>query len=294
MLFAVFLWGGNNTGVKVLVTSWPPAWVGATRFFLAGLLLLALLRWTNWLGRATPLTQETNRELWRRGTLSLAAYTFVFNWALKFTSPAHVALYLAASPVWALLLEGTSDKSWRHLLHRYGSAALTLLGVLILFWPALKASHGHAGGELLGLLASFAWTQYARDCRVLGRSLTGADIAAHTMWRSGALLLPLAGIEVLIAGGVVWRTDLIVVQSFCIIAGGVVAFALWNNGLRHWPVSRVFLFFNLIPLSTSLWSRVWLKEPILPTFWVAMVLVASGVILGQMKLGAGVEGDRDD
>ena len=51
LLFTVFLWGGNNVGVKFLVRTWPPVFVGSTRFLCAGMLMFAILRWTNWLGK---------------------------------------------------------------------------------------------------------------------------------------------------------------------------------------------------------------------------------------------------
>jgi len=129
-------------------------------------------------------------------------------------------------------------------------------------------------------VASVLWTNYGRQCRVLGSSLSGAEITAHTMWRAGVLLMPLALIEVA-AAGLVWNAGLVLVQGYCIIAGGVVAFALWTNALRHWKTSEVYLFNNLIPLSTTLWARVWLNEPMTPTFWLAMLLIVSGVVLGQ-------------
>ena len=76
--------------------------------------------------------------------------------------------------------------------------------------------------------------------RVLGRNLLRARKSAHyTMWRAGVLLMPLAAFEIA-KNGLLWRADLVFVQSYCLIAGGVVAYVLWNNGLRHWPTSKVF------------------------------------------------------
>jgi drug/metabolite transporter (DMT)-like permease len=71
------------------------------------------------------------------------------------------------------------------------------------------------------------------------------------------------------------------VQVYCIIAGGVVAFALWTNALRHWKTSEVYLFNNLIPLSTMTWAHFCLGETVTPTFWLAMALIISGVLIGQ-------------
>src|SRR5262249_34060833 len=146
-----------------LVASWPPIWTGGTRFLCAGLLLLVVLRWTGWLGAASHLSQELRRQLWRRGALSLAAYVVTFNWSLRFAPISHLAIYLGAAPVWALLWEGRPDNRWA-LVKRYTAAALALAGVLVLFLPALKGSHSTWFGEFLGLLASLLWANYGRQC----------------------------------------------------------------------------------------------------------------------------------
>ena len=283
LLLAIALWGGSNAGTKFLVTSqpaWPPIWVGGTRFLCAGLLMLALLRWTNWLGPSTPPPEDARRGLWLRGGLSLAVYIVAFNWALHYTTASHVALYLGAAPVWALVWDERPSLTWRSA-QRYGAAALAVAGVIVLFWPTLKSGAAHWIGDLLALAASFLWTNYSRQCRVFGAKLSGAEISAHTLWRAGLLLLPFALVEVA-ARGLAWRADLFWVQIYCILAGGVVSYAIWNNALRHWPTSRVFLFNNLIPLSTMTWARFCLNEPVTPTFWFAMALIVAGVVLGQL------------
>jgi len=279
LTFAVFLWGGNNTGTKVIVNAWPPIWTGASRFLCAGLILLALLRWTRWLGATHEVTPELQKRLWLRGGLSLATYIVCFNWALRFTSVSHVALYLGAAPVWALLWEGRPERNWT-TLKRYGAAGLALIGVLVLFWPAFKQTSGNWLGEFLGLAASVLWTNYGRQCRALSGTLSGAQVSAHTMWRAGIMLMPLALVEIQ-QRGLTWRPDVVAVQVYCILAGGVAAFAIWNNALRYWPTSQVFLFNNLIPLSSMSWARVWLGEPVTATFWMAMILILTGVILAQ-------------
>lgn len=279
LVFAVFLWGGNNTGTKFIVHWWPPIWTGSTRFLCAGLLLLGLVRRTDWLGRAGTLTADLKRRLWWNGGLSLAAYIIAFNVALRHSTVSHVALYLGASPVWALLWEQRPSRNWR-TLQRYGAAALALSGVVILFWPALVLARTNWTGEALGLAASLLWTNYGRQCRRLGAELSGVETSAHTMWRAGIFLLPLGLFET-IRDGLVWRTDLVLVQLYCIVAGGVVAFGIWNHALRHWPTSRVLLFNNLIPLSSMGWAKVWLDESITRTFWFAMSFIVAGVVLGQ-------------
>ncbi len=280
LVFAVFLWGANNAGTKYLLAVWPPIFTGATRFLCAGLIMLALFRWTNWLGEQRALTPLLRRQLWWRGGLSLAVYVVAFNWALRLTSASHVALYLGAAPVWALLWEGRPERNWR-TLQRYAAAVIALTGVLVLFYPALKNGQGNSWiGEVLGLFVSVLWTNYGRQSRVLGASLSGAQATAHTMWRAGFLILPL-GLAELHGAALTWRTDLFLVQLYCTLAGGVIAFALWNSALGSWPASRVLLFNNLIPLSTTTWAHFCLGDSITPTFGLAMLLIVFGVVLGQ-------------
>jgi O-acetylserine/cysteine efflux transporter len=282
LLLAIFLWGASNAGTKYVVTAWPPIWTGCTRFLCAGLILMAILRWTRWLGKLSPLPEGMSRELWLHGGLSLAVYIMAFNWAMQLTSASHVALYLGTSPVWALLWEERPARSWRSA-QRYGAALLAVSGVVVLVWPTLKLGKTRLYGELLGVVGSFMWANYGRQARRFTTSLSGTEVSAHTMWRAGTLLLPLALLEIVSHRGLVWRADLVLVQIYCFVGGGVFAYVLWNNALTHWPTSRVFLFNNLIPLSTMTWAHVCLNEPVTKTFWWAMVLIVAGVVLGQVS-----------
>lgn len=279
LLFTIFLWGGNNAGTKWLVMSWPPVFTGSIRFLCAGILLLAVLRFTSFLGAFQPLTPELRRQLWLRGGLTLAVYIAAFNWALRFTTASHVALYLGASPVWALLWE---EKPQRTLAsaRRYGAALLALTGVVVLFWPALQTLKLNLLGEILGLASSVLWAAFSRQVRGLSAHLAGTEVAAHTMWMAGIWLLPVGLIELAMHGFTV-NGEQAGVLAFCIVFGGVVPYALWNSALRHWRTSQVMLFNNLIPLSSGVWAFHFLGEPLTHTFWAAMVLIVSGVILGQ-------------
>jgi drug/metabolite transporter (DMT)-like permease len=279
LLLSILLWGMNNAGTKYLIRFWPPIFIGCTRFLSAGLIIFALFRWTNIFGKRHAISAAMSKQLWWRGGLSLALYILAFNFALVFAPISHVAVYLGASPVWALLWEGLPQRNWRSL-QRYGAAALAMCGVLVLFLPVLRGSSARVLGEILGLVSSVLWTNYGRQCRQFGSELSGAEITGQTFWRAALMLAPLAFVEVG-KQSIPWRADLLLIHLFCIFGSGVVAFALWNNALRHWPTSQVYLFSNLIPLCTMASAHFFLGEPMTPTFWLATTLVISGVFLGQ-------------
>ncbi len=240
---------------------------------------MGLFRWTNIFGKRNFVSATLKKQLWWRGGLTLAVYIIAFNWALTMTSAGHVGLYLGAAPVWALLWEGKPEKNWKSA-QRYFAAGLALTGVIVLFWPTLQSGSTRIFGEILALISSVLWTKYGRECRALGQSLSGAEVSAYTFWRAGILILPIAIYE-MTTRKMVWRSDLILTQSFCVLASGVVAFAIWNNALRHWKTSQVYLFNNLIPLSTMTWAHFLLREEITKTFWLAMILIVTGVLIGQ-------------
>jgi drug/metabolite transporter (DMT)-like permease len=282
LLLTVIFWGGNNAGTKWLVGSWPPIFTGGTRFFFAGFILLGVLRFTKFTGEFKSLSLVQYRSLWLRGGLSLAAYVVTFCWAFKLTAASHVALYLGASPVWALLWEERPQRNWASV-RRYGAAVLALSGVIVLFWPVLKTGHSNVLGELLGLLASFLWANFSHQSRILARDINGLEVAANAMWMAGASLLPFVVFD-LFSCGIQADAPHLGVQAMCIIFGSVIPYAFWNTALRHWQTSRVLLFNNLIPLTTTLWVHYTLGEPITPTFCTAMALIIGGVILGQVDL----------
>ncbi len=279
LFFAVLIWGASNAAVKFVVKSWPANFTGSTRFLAAGLLLLALLRWTKLFGEGHPVPPALSRRLWWRGGLSLAAYIVAFNWALKLAPLSHVVLYLGAAPVWALLWEGRPEKNWKSA-QRYAAAALAFCGVLILIWPVLRDGKGSPAGELLGLACSLLWTNFGVQCHALGRDLNGAEVTAHSFWRAGLILAPFAAGELLTQPAPI-RVSLVLAQLFCVLGGSVVAFAIWNSALRCWPTSRVYLFNNLVPISCCAWAYFWFGEQLTGTFWPAIILIVAGVFLGQ-------------
>lgn len=279
LLLTIFLWGGNNTGTKWLVASWPPVWMGCLRLLVAGPILLAILRFTSWPAEWRAPSPAQRKQLWLRGGLSLAVYIIAFNWALRLTAASHVALCLGAAPVWTLLWEETPRRSWASV-RRYGAALLAFSGIVVLFWPALKTAKPGLLGDFIGLIASVLWAAFSRQVRVLSADLSGAEVAAHTMWMAGIWLLPLGLVEIA-TGGFAAGGFQFGMLGLCALFGAVIPYALWNNALRHWQTSRVMLFNNLIPVSTMLWANHFLGEPITHTFWTAMVLIVAGVVVGQ-------------
>ncbi len=278
LVFATMLWGANNAGMKYLVRFWPPIGISSVRFILCGVLMLALLKWTRWLGAPTPgITPTIRVRLWTRTGLSLAVYVVAFMVAIKYTSPANVALYLGTSPVWALLLEGRSEKG-RGI--RWVAALLAAVGAAILFWPSLALSGDRWFGEGAALFASVLWALYGHLARGLSGTMTGAELTAHSMWRAGVWLMPFAFGE-LTTATIVWRWDAAAIFAYSVLLPGIVSFALWAHALKLWPTSKVYLFNNLIPIWTVFWAWLFFGDAITANVWLALILIVGAVVISQ-------------
>ncbi len=278
---AVILWGANNVALKQVVASWPPLFTGSTRFLMAGTLLLAAAAGSTLFGKITPPGPALRARLWKGG-LVLAVYVAACNWTLMFLPASQFALHMAASPAWALVFEGLGSGKPAERLRRWAAVGLTFGGVIVLLLPSLRAG-GAWMGQLLGASTGLFWTIYSRECRKLADGWSGAAVSGHTMWRGGAILLPLALVELMIARGLPhFSVRVAGLHLFCTVLGGVVPFALWTQALKRWPVSRVALFGNFIPLTTAAWAKATVGEPLSPTFGLAMLLILSGVLIGQI------------
>ena len=278
LLLAVSFWGTNNAGLKFLARDWPPAATASIRFLIAGAAMLGMMRFWRWPVPLSSISPQLNRELWWRGGVLLGLFMIGCNLAFRYLPASHFALYMAASPVWALLLEGGFSWSWR-TARQFAAAGLAFAGVGVLLAPSLKHGESNVAGEAIGLACGFGWAVYSRQSRKLAETIPAIEVTACSMWRAGLLLLPF-GIGECIYRPIHPTAITVSVLLYCSFIGAAVAYTLWNQALTVWPSSRVFLFSNLIPLSTMAAAHVFLGEPLTQTFAKAMVLILFGVLLG--------------
>jgi drug/metabolite transporter (DMT)-like permease len=265
--------------IKYMVTSWPPIWVGCTRFLIAGALLVGFLQIRRSL---TPLDTGWNRKVWIRGGASLAIFLIFANTALRLIPLSHIAIYMGTPPIWALLLEERPTLKMRSI-QRYCAAFLTFIGIVILVFPAFHVGNARLLGEVFALISCILWTLYGKQCQFLGQKLSGLEVTALTMWRAGLLLIPFALWDSY-HQGLPWRWSLVGAQAYSILGGGIIGLGLWNSALRYWPASKVFIFNNLVPLSTMVWGYFFFREPLTTAFWISTGCVAGGLILAHADL----------
>lgn len=233
------IWGVTWIAAKAGVAAVPPLLFGATRFVVAGLVLVAVL------AAKRSLVAPARRDLPRLLAVSLlimtACYGLLF-WGLQHISSGLAAvLEMSLTPVallaFALLL---GDEAFD--LVRAGSIALGVVGILVLFAPAatLSGGLGIAGmAAVSGAAIVYGWG--AVLSRPLMERYSATWLAAFTMTVGGGLLLLVALLFEPDAAAMLfapWPAAARAGWWFLVLFGSLLGYTIYLHLLRVWGSSR--------------------------------------------------------
>jgi drug/metabolite transporter (DMT)-like permease len=282
LLILYVVWGSTYLGIAIAVDTIPPFLMAASRFLIAGAVLLA---WSvARVGRAFRF--PTIRE-WRDSTIVGALLLGGGMGMVAFgeqTVPSGItALFIAMMPVWVAVL------GWiflRERLPRLAVAGIVLGfgGVAILIGPS---AFGGAGAlEPLGLAAilvsPIAWSAgslFASHRATLpgqplvatgAQMVTGGFVLAAMSLGSGEL----QGFRVEAVS-----TDSWIAMAYLTVIGSLLAFTAYGWLLRVAPLPLIATYAYVNPVVAVVLGAVILSEPIEPR-----TLVAGAVIVGAVAL----------
>lgn len=279
MLVVAFFWGAGFTSSKAAVSDVPPLVTGATRYFLASLVLVPLyLRGRS--SRGEPLLPP--RAVWKP-LLALALTAVVGYNVLYFVgltlAPSSDAILLipTTNPVWTMLFASIliAERPPRRILIGVGIAVAGMSLVLA------GGFQGEVTGDrLLGsglfVLASIIFGFSHIMTRVATRQITPLD-ALTVSGIVGGLVL---GVMALIEGGYAELAGAPGLYWFNIgvVAFGTTAFGyvLFYRGISQVGPGIASFFINLVPIFGLILSAIFLSEiPSLLQIAGASVVVAA-------------------
>ena len=256
LLLVVVIWGGNFTATKLAFTDISPLAFTAVRFALGSVLMwLVLARKEGW--RMPP--RSTWLPLVALGVVGNTIYQLCFMTGLYRTTATNSSLILASMPTVVTVAAGmlgfeqiTARQKW--------ALVIATLGVLLVVASRGIALDGDRLGDVLMLAAVVCWAGYTLGLRTLtGRMST----LALTTWTliTGTPGLILAGVPS------VRRMDWHAVSArgwgglaYATLLSLVVAYLLWNRGVRQIGPSRAAIFTTLTPLVATLTAIAILGE----------------------------------
>src|SRR6202795_3347912 len=170
-------WGSTYLGIDIAVQTIPPALMCATRFSIAGIVMLVVCAATGrriwYSARQIALSAVVGILLLMGGNLTLA-------WAELSVPSGLAALIIAITPLWFLVLD--SLLLGHHHISGRGKAGLVLgiVGLFILVWPQLQSGtmgHREFWASVSLIAGSFSW---ALGSVLSKRCQSGMDVFSAT------------------------------------------------------------------------------------------------------------------
>ena len=273
-------WGSTYLAIAIGVERIPPALMCATRFLVAGTLMLGYC----WL-RGRPIAY-TGQQLWHMavvGTLLLMGGNLTLSFAEQVLPSGLSALLIAVTPLWFLVLD-----AWllgHHHITRRGIVGLVLgiLGMVVLLWPKLTATGSIGRRELwfsLSLLAgSFSWALGSVLSKVWHSN--DLDPLSSTAWQ--VIFAGIANLAFALANHdlahVVWTARGVGAVLYLVVGGSRIGYTSYIWLLRHAPSSKVSTYAYVNPVVAVFLGWLVLHEPIDRYILMGSAIVVASVIL---------------
>jgi drug/metabolite transporter (DMT)-like permease len=256
-------WGATYLAIHFALESLPPLLLAGSRFFIAGTILLTLLR----LKRPGDFYWGNARE-WRDaalvGFLLLVGGNGVVAWAQLVVPSSLTALLFGSMPFWIILFDWLRPGGTAPTGRTWAGLVLGAAGVCVLVHPASGGPGGSPyllAGEIALLLAACSWA-------------AGAVYSRHVQAR-GSLLLPMA--RQMIAGGTILLTASLIHHDWTGFRPGRVLLSAWLG------FGYLVLFGSVLGFTIYVWLMRVSTPARVATISYANLLVA--VVLGCGVLG---------
>jgi drug/metabolite transporter (DMT)-like permease len=279
LLLTVFFFGTNFTAVKLVVESVPPILFAATRFTLAGLLLLPLALFFGSEGR---LSRQDLLPMLGLGFVGVTLTQSVFTVGVGLTTAANTALVYSTAPVWGMLL--AFALGWeRPRVSGVLGIGLCLLGVGAIVYGSLDFAGTSLVGDALILAAAVFWGSYTVLTVSFLRRYSAVAVAAYAMTLGGLAAFPLAALDpsplnLAALDGLTWSA-----AAYSALCSSAFGFAAWGWGVSHVGANRVLVYQYLVTLTGVSTGILLLGESFGAGQLVGAAVILAGVYLARSR-----------
>jgi drug/metabolite transporter (DMT)-like permease len=261
-------WGATFPLVKdVLVRISPEAFI-ATRFTLAGLILMVAARRTLTRALLAPglllgMLVFAGYEMQTHGLITISASRSAFL----------TGLYVVIVPFFQWRTTG------RPRLNVWLASVLAVIGTTILIGGGFDARPTF--GDLLTLACAFAFAWHVVLSARHSTNETSTALAAIQVLAVGLLAAPLT----LFTRPTLWDTKIVAVILFTAIVTTAIAFAALMWGQAHVSATEAAVILSFEPVAAAITSIAYEGEPLTLPFAIGAALILGAMLLSQMKCG---------
>lgn len=270
------VWGTTYFALRVGVASFPAFLFSGIRQFLAGGIILVVLKI---IGR-----YRITRKQWMQqtipGVMMIALGNGVIGWAEKYIPSGLAALIVSILPVYVVLLNFISgaDKRRPNNLILAG-LFLGCLGIFLMFRDNVKdmAETQYFAGMLACFGACLAWAYGSIYAKKVQTPHTVMSNAALQMFIGGLVMLCMSPVFDNYQSLKTVTTDSIWALVYLIIFGSIIAYSAFVYALSRLPVGVASLYAYINPFIALLLGYLFLQETITWITIAALITALTGV-----------------
>jgi drug/metabolite transporter (DMT)-like permease len=280
ILLVMLIWGANVVAVKTIIRDVPPVLFAFTRFGVAFLVLLVLLRWRE---GSVGLPRRDVLPILLLGMAGFGLYQDLWATALGRTTASNSALITAATPVSTMLIAAA-----------IGSDILTrarLLGALIGFSGVVAvvgATHGFgltgaSSGDLMTFGATICWACYVAFGAPVLRRHSPLRTATWAMGFGCLGMLPPAAWQVTEFDASRVGLWTVVLFLYCALLAAAAANVVMFEVVKVLGPSRAMLFQFTVPAFAVVMAALFLGESIVPGQVLGGVIIVAGILVARSR-----------
>jgi drug/metabolite transporter (DMT)-like permease len=268
-------WGFNQPAIKLAIHDVPPLTQCAIRSALATLIVLGMMRL-----RGLPIAA-------RDGSLAaglMAGVLFGFEFlliyrGLLYTTASRAVLFIYLAPFFVVIGARFVLPGDRFNLMQWLGLSMAFVGMIVAFGVPAPASSPHQLlGDVMMAAAALAW---AVTTLVIKTSALSRVSPEKTLLYQLVVCVPIVTFGALVFGErIVAMPSAVAMGSLAyqtIVVG--TTFSLWFALIVKFSASRLSAFTFLTPLFGVAAGHLVLGEPLTPAFAIAVLLVATGLVL---------------
>ncbi len=273
-IFALLIWSTSFIGTKIAYTSFSPITLGAARFIIASIVL----------GMALIIKKEYIKPRLKdlgmiaiSGVLGITLYFTMENIGVSLTSASNAALIVASYPAITALLELFIYKA-RFSKYKMLGILMAMVGVYILLHVNSDAnSKDQIIGSIILIATGVVWAFYNFTTQKMVNKYPAITLSFYQTVAGTIFFIPLAFVERK-QWQVPTETSLLTLVYLGVLCS-VIAFLLYNFGLRKLSSSSAVSLMNLVPIFSVIFSVLILHETVSSQQLIGGVIIIAGVML---------------
>lgn len=283
LILPPLFWAGNTVLARGVADLIPPVAMSFWRWTIAFFILLPFT-WKQTLSD-WPEIKKHWKIIFLLGLFGIASFNTLLYTAAHSTSAINIALTQSVMPVIIVLISFVLFRDRITRLQIFAIALCTLgAGYIVIHgnWQRLLQLE-FVIGDLIMLLAVTLYGLYS----VLLRKrpdIKPMSFLTTTFAVGVVLLLPLYLWERQVVAPFELTQPVIISLLYVAVCPSILAYLFWNQGIHEIGANQAGLYINLVPLFASLLAVLFLGERFQPYHLVGIMLIASGLLLFNLRL----------